>query len=412
MGTYTEHNRQALIDFFESGCKGGDIGRVGVEIEHFLLDEDGERVPYAEKHGRTGLRDVVEALSAYYPEIEYTADGDIVGCGRTSAYITLEPSAQIEFSMAPFLNVSEVEAEYKNFLFRIGQIIDPLDYRLATVGYCPVSQAADLDLIPKPRYHFMDSYFSSLQGMHAERMMRASASLQVSLDYSDEADAVRKMRLASLLGPILAYICDNVPVYEGKANGSPLRRLRVWREVDPQRCGIVPPTIFDEGFGFADYADWLLSVPPIFITNPEEHETGDMSAAEAYADIEMGRDDVLHLLGMVWPDVRLKSSVEVRVADSLPLPASMGYVALIKGLFYAPTTLDILEGALGVDGDSWPYTPDDVEAAIDAIVADGAQADVYGHPVETWIDMLFSLAVDGLGSESFYLAELQEFCGF
>lgn len=405
-------NRQTIIDYLQAGAKGNDLGSVGVEIEQFLLDEDGERVPYAEKHGRLGVKDVLEQLSEFYPDVTRTADGDIMGCARAAAAVTIEPAAQIELSIAPLTSVSAVEAEYNNFAFRLGQIVKPKGYELVARGYDPVGKAARLELIPKPRYRFMDEYFASLPGMHAERMMRATCSLQVSLDFADEADAVRKMRIATLLGPVFSFLTDNVPVYEGEPNVEPLRRMRVWRRVDPARCMVVPG-LFEEGFGFAAYADWLLSTPPIFTTRGgQERYTGGMPAREAYAGAPMDTADVEHLLGMVWPDVRLKRYVEIRQGDALPLVPALGYVALIKGLFYSDTNMDILEHALGVGEDgSWPYAEHDVEDAIAAIVADDWDAQVYGRTVASWIDLLFQLAPDGLGTEVGYLEGLKEFKG-
>ena len=409
--TATFDNRQAIVDYLEGGCKGGDIGRVGVEIEQFVFDEDGDRVPYEEKHGRLGVRDILEQLSEYYPNVTRTEKGDIVGCSRAAAAITIEPSAQVEISLSPVLSIVEAEDEYANFDFRIGQILKSREYTLEAFGYDPKNHALDLPLIPKPRYHFMDEYFAKLDGMHAERMMRASASLQVSIDFSDEADAVRKVRLATLLGPIFSYLLDNVPAFEGEPNATPLRRLKIWREVDPARCCVIPG-LFDEGFGFEAYADWLLSVPPIFITRPDEHATGTLTAAQAYADAPMTTQDVEHLLSMVWPDVRLKRYVEIRQCDSVPFDVALGYTALIKGLFYAPINLDLLEHALGVGDDGvWPYTEDDVERAIDAIIADEMNAVVYGRTVDAWLSLFFQFAPDGLGVEAEYLEPLKDFKG-
>ena len=404
-------NGQIIVDYLQGGCKGGDMGTVGVEVEHFLYDEDDELVPYEEKHGRTGVRDILEKLLEFYPHAMRTQDGDLMGCSRASASITIEPSAQLEISIAPMASVAEVEREYRNFLFRVGQIIDPLGYKLIALGYDPHMKAADKPLIPKPRYHYMNDYFAAIPGMHAERMRRGSCSLQVSLDYADEADAVRKLRIATLLGPVFSYLADNVPVFEGEPNATPLRRLKVWREVDPARCGVIPG-LFEAGFGFAKYADYLLSTPPIFITRPDVHTTGALTAREAYADAPMRTEDVEHLLGMFWNDVRLKRYVEIRQADSLPLEPGLGYVALIKGLFYSETNLEILEHALGARADgTWPYVEQDVEDAIDAIVADGFEAQVYGRSVTAWADLLFRLAPDGLGTEVGYLEALEDFKG-
>lgn len=404
-------NRQILVDYFEAGCKGGDMGYVGVEIEQFVIDEDGDRVPYIEKHGRLGVSDILDQLSPYYSEVVRNAEGNILSLWRLDSNVTIEPAAQLELSIAPMLAIADVEAEYDNFALRMKQIMRPYDYSLVPLGYDPKNHAADLPIIPKPRYHFMDEYFAKLPGMHAERMMRATTSLQVSIDYADEADAVRKLRIATLLGPIFSYLLDNVPVFEGAPNSTPLRRMKVWRQVDPARCGAIPG-LFEEGFGFGAYADWLLATPPIFITRPDDHATGDMTAAEAYADAPMSDKDVEHLLSMVWPDVRLKHYIEIRQADSVPFDVALGYTALIKGLFYGETNLDLIEGALGVGEDGvWPYTEQSVEDAIDAIIADELDAMVYGRTVGDWISLLFQLAPDGLGVEEEYLQPLMDFKG-
>ena len=128
------------------------------------------------------------------------------------------------------------------------------------------------------------------------------------------------------------------------------------------RCGAIPGLFFDEGFGFAAYADWLLSTPPIFITRPDAHPTGSMTAAEAYADAPMDKADIEHLMSMVWPDVRLKRYVEIRFQERFgALDVALGYAALIKGPFLGETNLEIIEHALGVGEDGiWPYTEQSV----------------------------------------------------
>lgn len=200
----------------------------------------------------------------------------------------------------------------------------------------------------------MNAYFAHINS-DGDRMMRASSSTQVSVDYASEADAVRKMRVAAALSPILAAIADNTQVFEAEENHVPIRRLQLWREVDNQRCGTVPG-IFDESFGFDTYADWLLRTSPIFVTRPAADNPGgerlrpffDTPASEVYADAPMRHDDVEHIISMFWPDVRLKRFVEIRPADSLPEECVLGYTALIKGLFYSDASLDAVEEALGV----------------------------------------------------------------
>ena len=420
MTNFIDQNKQAVIDYLKEGCKGGNLGCVGMEQEHFILDEDGQRVPYEEKHGRVGVKDILEKLAEFYPEKQYSEHGDIVGCSRKNASITLEPASQIEVSLAPFTNMADVEQEYRNFLFRLEQIIKPLDYTGVCFGYSPVERqiAKDLPLIPKARYKFMDAYFSKLEGMHAERMMRGSASLQVSIDFADEVDAVRKLRIISLLAPILTSITDNTPVFEGKVNTQLIRHLSLWREVDPARCGVLPH-LFEKDYGFERYTEWLFATPPIFTTqNDEPQETYDLPASEVYKAVPMTRSDIEHLLSMFWPDVRLKRYIEIRPADALPLEPALGYVALIKGIFYGQNNLDFLEDALGakddpadITGKSYPYTEQSIEDAIQEIIEKRDNARVYGKVVVEWIDYLFMLATRGLSSEVDYLEPLKDFYG-
>ena len=126
----------------------------------------------------------------------------------------------------------------------------------------------------------------------------------------------------------------------------------------------------------------------------------------------MGKDDIEHLLGMFWNDVRLKRYVEIRQGDSIPLAPALGYVALIKGIFYSDTNLDLLEAIFGVGADGvWHQAEADVEDAIAVIVKDGWDAVVYGRSVSAWADLLMQLAPDGLGTEVDYLEALKDFRG-
>ena len=421
--SYAAQNRARLIEYFRGGEKGeGALGLLGVEVEHTPVFETGEPVSYEQSNGRLGVRDVLSQLADDYPQATFNAHRDLLGLAADDASITLEPAAQIEISVAPYSRVSDVEKAYRRFRDRVDAILATDGAHLEAGGYHPTRRADELTLIPKRRYDFMNAYFEHI-GSDGKCMMRASTSTQVSIDYASEADAVRKMRMASTLTPILAAIADNTPVFEGKKNHTPIRRLQLWREVDNLRCGIVPG-VFDEGFGYAAYADWLLRTPPIFVTRPAADNPGgerlrpffDTSAEEAYEDAPMTRDDLEHLISMFWPDVRLKRFVEIRPADSLPEPAIMGYTALIKGIFYSEHSLATIEEALGVNPDSaqtrgaWKLGNDDVEQAIAQIQAHGLSGQVYGQTLEAWEKDLFSLARQALDDdEAAYLAPLEAF---
>lgn len=445
-------NRARIVSYFESGARSccqrqkASTGVLGVEIEHFIVYDDGAPMTYAERsaENRIGVRDVLQFLTTYYPHAIISETGALIGCYNDEANITLEPAAQLEVSIAPFASIKRIGQVYQNFRACIDSFLNTYGAKLVAKGYHPTRLALEMPLIPKTRYHFMDGYFASL-GTHGERMMRASASTQVSIDYYSEADAVRKLRIASALAPILGVIANNTQLFEQRP-ARPVSRLTMWRDVDNDRCGVIPG-VFSSGFGFESYAQWLLQMPPIFITRtpkPPVRElinekqfvprssnahldgqrvdkqenaegvwfTGSLSAAQAYSDAPMETNDIEHVISMHWPDVRLKRYIEIRCADSLPYEQMMAYAALIKGIFYSEKALCAIEEELGVTksgtsvkNDIWVITEADVDNAIEAIASQGSVAEVYGTSLTTWKAMLFTLAEESLGSsEAAYLA--------
>lgn len=405
--SYEQENKQALVAYFTEGAKGDKpLGALGVEVEHFVVTAEGEySVSYAGRsEGEFGVRDVLAHLADAYPQHTYGLEGDLIGLASDEASITLEPAAQLEISIAPYSSISRILRVYNEFRAKVDPFLAEHGCKLVTSGYHPTACALDLTLIPKQRYRFMDDYFKEI-GTRGERMMRASASTQVSVDYRDEADAIRKMRIAQALAPIFASVTDNTTVFE--AEPAPrLARFALWRNVDNDRCGSVP-SLFNEGYSFADYAEWILHTCPIFVTRPSADDpTGPnlravygQSAYEAYGEAPMTRADIEHVLSMFWPDVRLKNFVEIRPADSLPAPLMAGYAALVKGIFYSQRSLQAIEEAFGVVEGVWPLTDDSANQALKSIQEDGAEAVVCGKTLAEWQELIFEIADGALDKE-------------
>ncbi|MBO7675232.1 MAG: hypothetical protein J6S63_09530 [Atopobiaceae bacterium] len=420
---YYDENKNRLVSYFMSGSKEPDAcGKLGVEVEHFVLGDDGSPVSYEPTQDIVGIRNVLDHLSTWYPEQTFNSYRDLLGLLGTEGSVTLEPAAQLELSAAPYGRVADVATAYRNFRQRVDTFLQAHGAHIESFGYHPTRRAQELSLIPKRRYDFMDNYFM-LIGSHGDRMMRASASTQVSVDFTDETDAVRKIRVASALSPILAAIADNTQVYEAAPNHAPLRRLELWREVDSARCGTIPH-VFEDGFGFATYAEWLLSTSPIFVTRPATSDPQGpklrpfytQPAADAYADAPLSGGDVEHLVSMFWPDVRLKRFVEIRPADCLPYEQLLGYTALIKGIFYSDASMRAIEEELGINPQAsvtrgaWDLSQLDVTHAIASVQEHGLTGMVYGRDLATWESTLFSLARAALpADERLYLDPLQDF---
>ncbi len=377
-------NKAVIRSILEGGCT-ASAKRLGIELEHILVDNTGDPISYSQPDG---VRDVLEALSARYPQTTMH-DGDLLGVAKPGMSVTIEPAAQLELSAGPFASIDEARRTFEAFESDVYAALAPVDGRALTIGYDPVNRAADKELIPKARYDFMNTYLSSISPW-GPRMMRGSASTQISIDYRDEADCIRKARVASVLAPLFALMCDNTPYFEGARRPHPMMRTEIWRYCDPDRCNTVPG-ILEDGFGFDAYAEYILDVPAIVALDAQGEARYDTRTfGEIYAEVPMTRDEAMHALSMVFPDVRLKTYVEIRPADSMPVPYVMAYAALVKGLFYCEDSLDALASSCAGIGEG------DVDDAKTALMKRGYRARVYDRDAAAMCDELMELARRGL----------------
>lgn len=383
-------NIDAIVAYFESGITpAGAAGELGIELEHTLVHDDMSPVPYS---GPYGVEWLLGQLEAEFPRMTRDPEGDLLGVARPGEAVTIEPAAQVELSAGPFASLEDARATFERFERTLDDVLTPHGERALTVGYHPSAKALDLELIPKRRYKFMNLYLGE-KGPFGPRMMRGSASTQVSIDYWSTADCLRKLRLAFALVPLFSLVCDNAPVFEGAPRTHELVRTEIWRYCDPDRCGLVPG-VMDPGFDLRRYAEYLLDTPAILIPcRKEQWCYSERTFGEIYAERTMTRAEVEHAVSMFFNDVRLKTYIEIRPADAMPVPYVVAYAALIKGLFYHAENLDALDVLFeGVDGAA-------VEAAKDALMAGGYEAEVYGRPVAELIDEVMALARRGLAAD-------------
>lgn len=382
-------NLRGMVDLLAGGEKRLGERRIGLELERILIDADGRTVPFSGERGVSALLGALAEGRA--PGERVMVDGRLMGlsyaiptdAGPVGATVSLEPAAQLEVSVGPsrtaeplYRAIRAFDAEVAAACRRLG-----ISARLVPRGYNPAAtDPAALELIPKKRYADMDAYLGG-RGSCARDMMRASASTQVSIDYVDEADAMRVMRCATVLGPVLAFLFDNAPRFRGEPAPG-MVRSRIWRNVDPDRCGTVPGSL-DRGpdgapaFTFERYARWVAGVKPILFTDAahETYPTGDRTAADLMADRPLAPAELMHLFSMVFPNVRLKGFVELREMDSLPPRLAAACASLVSAAVYCPCPDERLAVRLDAVGEK------DVERARDELEGHGWEARPYGVPV-------------------------------
>ncbi len=383
----------SMLGFFERGCAARGAGGLGVEIEHLPVhDADDTAVSYYEPNG---IETLLKRLAPYYDQAsEYWENGHLVGLARERVAVSLEPGGQVEVSIGVLHNPQELNDLYAQFRAEADPIAAELGFRFVNYGYQPKSSFADIAVNPKDRYDAMTDYLGRV-GQFGPCMMRCSASTQVSIDYVDERDAVAKLRVGTAIGPILAWFFRNSPYFEGRINPYPLLRQRMWDYLDFQRTNVIPG-LFDQRFGWEDYARDVLSTPLMFadLTHTPEALAANLTpkqlhreafrenAGEIYPDRELNDYEMNHIISTHFNDVRLKNFIELRHWDSLPIERAERLAEIITSLFYEPANRIRLESYF--DG----LSEEEVCEAKANLQAHGREASPYGQPLDFWREFL------------------------
>ncbi|KJY51881.1 Glutamate--cysteine ligase [Bifidobacterium kimbladii] len=377
----------SLVDYFTRGSKPRSKWRFGIEVEHLPVRNDGSDAPVPYE-GERGIEALLSALEPCYDgDKEYREDGHLVGLSRPGCVVSLEPGSQVECSLGVVRDSREFEDLYRRFRAEVDPIAERLGFRLVEYGYRPAGSYADVGVNPKERYAVMNTYLGRI-GQCGPMMMRSTASTQISIDYRDEDDAIAKIRLGTAIGPIVAYFFRNTPIFEGKPNRMPLRRQRIWDWLDTQRTGLIPG-LFEDGFGWEDYAVDMLSTPLMVadvshtpeVDGPQGRQffiAWHENAGEIYPDRRLNDAEIAHILTTHFNDVRLKNYIELRHWDSLPMKRASRLLEIVGGIFYDSDRFAGLVGFL--DG----VSEEDVLQAKADLQAHGGQASPYGHSLDFW----------------------------
>ncbi|MFP4136626.1 MAG: glutamate--cysteine ligase [Candidatus Acetothermia bacterium] len=326
-----------LVNYFKESEVEREERKLGLELEHMVVEKGSlEATSYYEEGG---IEDLLFALSER--DWDPVREGEhLLGLESDKASLTLEPGGQVEISIAPQEGLEELENVYAGFLEEAVEILERTGKKLLAIGYQPESSVEEIKLLPKKRYDYMYDYFAD-RGQYAHNMMKGTGSVHVNLDYTDEADYIQKNAVATYLTPMVYAAVDNSPFFEGQVHERGSTRARIWDNCDPERCGYLEGT-FSDRFGYHDYAEYLLNVPVMIYRKGGELFYDKERRVEDVIAPDLTEKELKYLLSTVFPDVRTRSYLEVRMGDALPLPYSMAYAALWKGLLYDRENLGFL----------------------------------------------------------------------
>jgi glutamate--cysteine ligase len=332
-----------LISVFSGGEKPRDRWRIGTEHEKFVYRIADHRAPSYDEPG--GIRDLLSGLTEYgwKPVIE---NGNVIALSGPDGNISLEPAGQFELSGAALQNLHQTCAEAARHLDQCKAVGERLGLGFLGVGMWPDKTRAELPIMPKGRYAIMLNYMPKVGSLGLDMMLR-TCTIQVNLDYSSEADMVKKFRVGLALQPVATALFANSPFTEGKPNGYKSFRSHIWEDTDPDRTGMLP-FVFEDGFGYERYCDYALDVPMYFVYRDGKYID---VAGESFRDFIDGKlpqlpgekpriTDWTDHLSTAFPEVRLKSFLEMRGADGGRWSRICGLPALWVGLLYDDQALD------------------------------------------------------------------------
>ena len=336
-------DRSQLVTALSGGEKPRSAWRIGTEHEKFGFRRDDLAPPTYE--GERGIGALLQGLTAFGWE-PVTEKGTLIALTRDGASVSLEPAGQLELSGAPLDDIHATAREIDTHLAEVAQVAGPMDIGFVGTGFQPLWTREQMPWMPKGRYKIMRSYMPKVGSLGLDMMTR-TCTVQVNLDFSDEADMVRKFRVALALQPVATALFADSPFTEGAPNGFESWRSNIWTDTDADRTGMLD-FVFEDGFGYERYVDYLLDVPMYFVYRNGEYID---VAGKSFRDFIDGKLEELpgeratlrdwndHMT-TAFPEVRLKKYLEMRGADSGDVPRLRALPALWVGLLYDQQALD------------------------------------------------------------------------
>jgi glutamate--cysteine ligase len=238
-------------------------------------------------------------------------------------------------------------------------------------------------------------------GRLGRQMMFRSCTVQTNLDFGSEADMVKKFRVGLALQPIATALFAASPFAEGRLNGFQSYRAHVWTDTDPDRTGMLP-FVFEDGMGFERYAAYALDVPMYFVYRDGKYIDCSGQSFRAFMDGKLpalpGERPTLkdwedHLT-TIFPEVRLKTYLEMRGADAGPWSRLCALPAFWAGILYDDAAVEAAWSLVK----SW--TAEDRESLRRAVPVLGLRAPIRGNSAQDIAQAALAIARQGLKSRA------------
>ncbi|MCP5384697.1 MAG: glutamate--cysteine ligase [Sphingomonadaceae bacterium] len=336
-------SRDQLVAPMQAGEKPPADWRIGTEHEKLVYKREDFRAPSYDEP--CGIRDLLMNLQQFgWEPVE--ENGKVIAMRGDDGTVSLEPAGQLELSGAPLENLHQTCAETGRHLEQVKAIGECCGVGFLGLGMWPDKTREELPIMPKGRYDIMLRHMPRVGSLGLDMMLR-TCTIQVNLDYASEACMAKKFRTSLALQPLATALFANSPFTEGKPNGFLSYRSHIWSDTDPHRTGMLP-FVFEDGFGYERYVDYMLDVPMYFVFRDGKYLD---ASGLSFRDFLDGRLSILpgekpregdwwDHLSTAFPEVRLKSFLEMRGADGGPWNRICALPAFWVGILYDGPSLD------------------------------------------------------------------------
>ena len=317
--------------------KTGPPRRVGVELEWLVRDARDPSLPVPAERIFPAVADLT--APAVLPSPAALPSGGL---------LTTEPGGQLELSSAPADSLGECVTAVRQEMTTLRQAVQYAGLDLQGYGFDPIRPPRRV--LELPRYVAMEEFFDRT-GPWGREMMCNTASVQVCLDAGRDTIATGgyrwRWRLAHHIGPVLVAAFANSPLRQGKPSGWRSTRQEVWGHLDPGRTR--PPPGDGDAADACDprdrYVAYALDAELMLVRRPgspswtappgltfrdwiRDWAGGRRGrGGNGGRDRERGRrgtgrpptlDDLTYHLSTLFPPVRPRGHLELRMIDAQP----------------------------------------------------------------------------------------------
>ena len=336
-------NKKEIIEYFEKGSKPKQLWKIGTEHEKFLYNLN--TLQPIDYEGKNGIRSLFKLLKKKGWK-EIIENKNPIALKNKGSTISLEPRCQIELSGRTVKTIHETCKEAKTYLDQLKIICTKKKLGILGIGYYPKNFKKNVGWVPKKRYSIMKKRMK-ITGSRGLEMMSSTCCIQTNLDYANENDMFKKVRIGFALQPFVTALFANSPIINKKKSKFLSYRSYIWSNTDKKRCGIISE-VFSKKFTFEKYVSYLLKVPMYFVAKDGKYVEINNQTFEDFLNGKLKKipkqlptlKDLENHISTIFTDVRIKQYIEMRGADSGSWNRICALPAFWVGLLYNKQILD------------------------------------------------------------------------